>query len=362
MKQAILYAAVCALAAAGCAREEPVAQAPLAVLVQTVAGAVGGEVRAYTGEVRARIESPLGFQIGGKLIERSVDVGSVVRKDQVLARLDPVDTRLQADAAHARVAAAEVDLKLAEADWRRAEELHGRNFISASALDARTTGRDAAAARLRQARAEAELAGQQQQYSELRADRDGVVTAVLAEPGQVLGSGDPVVRLAQAGAREVLIHLPENGMQGIVPGAPAQIRPWAAQGTALPGRVREVAPAADQATRTFAVRVALDEAVAAPALGTTATVVFAGAQAGLELPLRALGRQQGAPVVWVVAAGDKVEPRPVEVLGYDEKGVRIAGGVAAGERIVVAGVSELRAGQLVRPVALDAPVALDTQR
>ncbi len=347
-----------------CSAPAPDAPPPPAVLVRTIdgTGAVApGAV--YTGEVRARIEADLGFRIGGKLLERRVDVGARVAAGSVLAVLDAQDAQLAAGAAQAAVAAAGADRALAHSELERALELRARNFISASALDARRSAAQAADARWRQARAQAATAVNQTGYTQLRADADGVVTGVMAEPGQVVGAGQPVLRVARPGAREVLIHLPEGRARALVPGAAAVVRPWAAPDFAYAAQVREVAPAADAATRTYAVRVAVAEADDALPLGATASVVFAGAAgAGVLLPLPAVTREGGEARVWLVGEDDTVSSVAVTVGAWREDGVVVGAGLPARARVVVAGVHKLVAGMAVRAVEEGAPVRLDVRR
>ena len=353
-----------ALVLGACAKPDEVPPPPRPVLVQTVRLSPTTAVNAYNGDVRARHEADLGFRLGGKLIERRVDVGASVRRGQVLARLDPQDAALSARAAAAQRAAAETDLALAQAEYDRALGLKAKNFISGSVLDARRSALEAATSRLQQARAQSDLAANQSSYTTLTADRDGVVTAILAEPGQVVAAGQPIVRIAQPGAREVLIHAPESRIAGLRVGGAAQVRPWAAAERVYPGEVREIAPAADAATRTYAVRIAVPGADEALPLGATANVVISGAAAEvMRLPLPAVTQQDGRSAVWVVdAASGRVEPRPVEVTAWQEDSALVASGVTPGERVVVAGVHKLTAGDVVRPVDAVAPIALDIAR
>lgn len=347
-----------------CSKTPETQPLPHPVLVQTVQLSPAATVNAYTGDVRARHEADLGFRIGGKLIERRVDVGASVRRGQTLARLDPQDAALNARAARAQRAAAETDLALAQAEYDRALGLKDRNFISGSVLDTRRSALDAATSRLRQARAQADLAANQSTYTTLTADRDGVVTAILAEPGQVVAAGQPIARIAQPGAREVLIHAPEGRIASLRVGMAAQVRPWTAAERVYPGQLREIAPAADATTRTYAVRVAVPGADAALPLGATANVVVSSAAAEVvRLPLPAVTQQDGRPAVWVVdAASGRVEPRPVEVAAWHEESALVAAGVTPGERVVVAGVHKLTPGEVVRPVEQTAPIALDIAR
>lgn len=346
-----------------CAKAPEPEAPPRAVLVREVGRSAVGQQAVLTGEVRARHEADLAFRVGGKVLERRVDLGASVRKGQVLARLDPQDVELAATSARAAVASAESDVALARVEFERARDLRAKNFVSASVLDARTTALKGAEARLAQARAQSSVAANQSAYASLLADGDGVVTAVLAEPGQVVAAGQAVLRVAQQGEREVLVYLPEGRHRQVAVGATVEVRPWADSERRYPGRVREVAAAADATTRTYATRVSVTGADAALPLGATAVVLFAGESPGqVLLPLPAVTRQGAVSSVWVVDAQGVVFPRPVEVVAFREDGVVVTAGLQAQDRVVVAGVHTLVAGKKVRAVDEKAPVALDVTR
>ncbi len=306
--------------------------------VGTAANAGTAQEERYSGEVRARIETTLGFRVGGKMVARLVDAGMRVKAGQPLARLDPSDQRLAA-------AQAEAQRALAAAELGRTQELKAKNFISQAALDAKAT---AAAA----ADAQAQLTKNQAAYTTLSADADGVVAAVLAEPGQVVGPGQGILRIARDGEREVAIAVPESRIAGLKVGAGATVELWSqGAGKTYRGRVRELAPAADAATRTFAARVSIVDADAAVALGMTATVRFAPAEAGaLAVPLAALLQQGDKPAVWIVGADGTVSQRSIEIARYTDAGAIVQGGLQPGETIVAAGAFKLAAGEKVRVV------------
>ena len=336
MKIAAPLLLCCALGLTGCA-EPPPPVAVIPVVKTLVAGtAVPDGARAYSGEIRARHETTLGFRVGGKIVERLVDAGAAVRSGQVLARLDAADLALQAGQAEAQRA-------LAEADAKRYRELRAKNFVSQSVLDAKETA-------LTAANAQAALAKNQAGYAVLRADRAGAIAQVLAEPGQVVAAGQGVFRLAAAGEAEVAIAVPESQLAGLKVGAPAAVTLWVERAP-LRGRLRELAPVADPASRTYAARISLADADATVALGMTASVRFEkDAPAVLTVPLAALFQQGAQPAVWVVGGDDTVALRPVAVAAYGDAGAVIADGLQAGERIVAAGVHKLSAGQKVRTV------------
>jgi len=331
----ILILAVLALAACG---DPPPPPREATVVKTIVTGAATTEgTRTYSGEVHARYELPLSFRVGGKLIERRVDTGAHVTAGAILARLDPADVALQA-------AQAQSQLALAQADALRFRDLRRQNFVSAAALDAKETA-------LKAAESQAGLARNQTAYANLAADRAGVIAAVLTEPGQVVSAGQPVLRLAQDGEREVAIALPESAVAAVKVGDAAIVTLWSATGKTYRGRVRELAPAADPATRTFPVRVSILDADAGIALGMTADVRFPGSlRPTLQVPLTAVFQQGDQAAVWVVGADSTLSLRPVAVAAYTDAGVAIATGLQPGERIVAAGVHKLTAGEQVRVV------------
>jgi RND family efflux transporter MFP subunit len=306
------------------------------------------------GEVRPRYESRQGFRIDGKIIERKVDVGARVKKGQIIARLDPADTRLNATAALADVHAAEADYALAEAEVARQRQLFTKKFISASALDIREAQLKTARARLEQVKAQAHVSGNQSQYADLTADRDGVVTLIHAEPGQVVESGEAVVSIADTKATDVLVAVPESRMAEVKLNAAVVIKMWADQQKTYTGVVREIAPSADSSTRAFNVRITLNDADESVKPGMTAGVKFdhpADQQtAEFLIPASALTEINGKKTVWVIDADNKAQPRVVIAGLYREDGVLISDGLQAGEKIAIAGVHTLIKDQQVKPV------------
>ncbi len=287
----------------------------------------------YSGEVRARIEAQLGFRVGGKLIERRADVGARVKAGQALARLDAADQQLAATQA-------EANRVLAVAELKRTQELRQKNFISQAVLDAKETAATAAAA-------QAKLAQNQAAYTTLVADAPGVVAAVMAEPGQVVGAGQTVFRLARDGEREVAIAIPESRLAGLKLGATAVVELWT--GKSYQGRLRELAPAADSASRTFAARVSIVDGDADVALGMTATVRFARPLASeIVIPLAAILQQGEHAAVWMISNDGTVSQRPIEIARYADQGAVVTAGLQIGEIIVAAGAFKLAAGEKVR--------------
>lgn len=341
---------VLVLCLAACSKPAP-PEAPIrAVKVMTVGVQPMQSGVEFAGEVRARVESRLGFRVGGKLTARPVEVGQRVKAGQLLAQLDPQDFRLADAAARAQLSAASTQRDLAAADYQRYKALKDQNFISGAELERRESALKAADAQLAQATAQASSQGNQTGYTRLLADVAGVITAVDAEPGQVLAAGAPVLRLAQDGPRDVVFAVPEDKAAAMRPGSGVGVRPWQASST-LAGVVREVAASADPVTRTYAVKVALP-AGSALALGSTVSVLpQALSRSGtpvIKLPTSALLQSGQSTVVWVLdAASMTVRQQPVQVLTADGNEVVIAGGLLPGAQVVTAGVHVLSPGQQV---------------
>ncbi len=342
--------ALMALTLGACGRDPQPAEAVRTVLVVQPGAAAGMAAEAFAGEVHARQESALAFRVGGNLVRRLVDAGEEVKRGQLLAELDPGDARLQASAAQA-------DMARLGGDLERYRTLLAQKLISQSAFDAQQ-------AAYRAARAKYELMRNQDDYTRLRAPRDGVIASRQAEAGQVVAAGQPIFLLAADGGREVAIGLPEARIRDFHTGQPAVVELWSAPGRRLPGHLREIAAAADPQTRTYAARVALDGAMAADAgLGQSARVFITGAPGGgLRLPLAAVQRGDGgATAVWVVKDG-KAHQRPVRLGGYGEDSVPVLEGVGVGDWVVAAGGHLLREGEAVKPVdRRNRPVAAGTR-
>ena len=334
---------------AACGRAPPPEEPVRAVKLVTVGETAYEAGHEYAAEVRARVESRLGFRVAGKIVRRAVEPGQRVQAGQLLAQLDARDYQLAAEAARAQVASATTQRDLAAADLKRFQSLRDQGFISGAELERRSAQLKAAQATLDQARAQQSSQGNQAAYTQLLADAGGVVTGVDAEVGQVVAAGTPVVRLAQDGPRDVEFAGPEDRVAAVRVGQPVTVRAWASDGQ-WHGSVREVAAAADPVTRTYAVKVAL--AGEAPPLGATVTVVpqQSGAQgaAVIKLPTSALRREGAGTAVWVFdEASSSVRSQPVQVAGADGNEAVIADGLTPGMRVVASGVHVLAPGQKV---------------
>lgn len=364
MPSKLLPAALTLVAAtfllSACSKPVPTEEPIRSVKVLTVGATSMLSGTEFAGEVRARVESRLGFRVGGKIVRRQAELGQRVKAGDVLAQLDPQDYQLAAQAAKAQVVAARTNRDLAAADFKRYKELRDQNFISGAELERRDAALKAAQAQYDQAQAQGSAQGNQAAYTTLIADVSGVVTAVEAESGQVVAAGTPVVRIAQDGPRDVMFAVPEDKVALIKTESAVEVRAWAAN-VLLKGVVREVAASADPVTRTFAVKVALP-AQDALALGTTVSVLpqaldRSSAQV-IKLPTSALRQDGKASAVWVLdTASMTVKLQPIQIATADGNEVVVASGLQAGMQVVSAGVHVLSPGQKVTVYKKKQPIA-----
>ena len=355
MRSTLFIALAGAAVLAACSKTEPAAEPVRAVRTLTITNGAAGGTREYAAEIKARTESKLGFRVGGKITRRSANVGDTVKAGQVLAQLDPQDLKLAQESARAALAAAQTNLELANADYKRYKDLRDQGFISSAELERRDTALKSAQAQFDQARAQAGVQGNQAAYAALVADANGVITGVDAEPGMVVAAGTPVVRLAQDGPRDVVFSVPEDHVGDLralarKPGA-LKVRLWGSN-EAVSASIREVAAAADAATRTFQIKADIGELPAR--LGQTATVLIELPQQSgvVRLPLSAVTELQGRTSVWLVDKNAQgvlsVKAQPIQVGGADGNTVVVAGGLAPGQVVVTAGVHVLSPGQQVK--------------
>nr|WP_231120524.1 efflux RND transporter periplasmic adaptor subunit [Lysobacter tabacisoli] len=338
----------------GCGGDAEVEEAARPVLVARPVGAADA-ASAFAGEVRAREESPLAFRVGGNLVERRVDVGDAVRRGDVLAVLDPGDLEAQARAAQAQLGAAEAELSRARADQARYAKLADGQLVSRSTLDAANAAAAAAQGQANAARANLAVARNQSAYTQLRAPRDGLIASRSAEAGQVVGAGQTVFVLAADGAREIAFAVPEGVFASVKPGQPVLVEAWSKPGQRWPGRIREIAPAADPASRTYAARVTIEAPDGAFELGQSARVFLPQAANGaLSVPLAAIQRGNGTTAVFVVDPKTRAAIlKPVQIGAFGEERVPVKSGLAPGDWVVIAGGHLLRDGQKVAPVDRD---------
>ena len=355
MKKTTLILAAVTVLLAACSKPAPPDEPIRAVKIMTVGVNTFTSGYEFSGEVKAQVESRLGFRVGGKIIKRQAELGQRVKAGQVLAQLDPQDYKLAADAARAQLQLAATNRDLAAADYKRFATLKEQNFISGAELERRESVLKAAQAQVDQAQSQLNVQGNQARYAVLVADVAGVVTAIEAEPGQVVTAGTPVVRIAADGVRDVVFSVPEDKVIGIKPGMPVKVRGWAqdAQTAAAVAKVREVSASADPATRTYQVKLALDAKTPPPPLGATVYVLpegLGGVQGMpvIKLPTSALFQVGKTSAVWLLdKTSMTIKSQAVQVATADGNEAVIASGLQPGMLVVSAGVHVLSPGQKV---------------
>ena len=346
----------------GCAKPVEKAEDIRPIRAMTLTDSSTDVVAEFPGEVRARVESRLGFRVGGKIVARKVDAGAVVKRGQVLMQLDPQDLELVKAQADAALKAADSNLTLAKAEFNRYKDLRAKNFVSQAVLDAKEAAYNAARSSRDQAQAAYKNQANQAGYALLRSDVDGIVTSVDAEVGQVVSAGIPVVRVAQAGEKEIVIGIPENKVESLRHISNVRVKIWASPDGLIPGKIRELSPIADPVTRTYTAKISIPDAPANARLGMTAYVVFSDKtpDAMIKVPLSAVFQDKEATSVWIVE-GDAVRPAPVRIAGSAGNDILLSGGVVPGQIIATAGVNMLKPGQKVRVLDDDPVVRNDRQ-
>lgn len=338
----------------GCSPEAP---APGESIVPVHAMTVDSKAHAgranWSGDVRARFETPMAFRVGGKIIERPAQVGQLVKRGQMLARLDPEDLNLQKQAISAQIAAAETDLAQQTDDLARYRSLLDRGFISQAEYDRRQNATRIAKARVNELRSHFDTSRNQSAYAVLSADEDGVVTAVDAERGQVVAAGQPVVRVAQLRDKDVVITVPENKVTELRQAQGGlRVVLWSRPNRLFRGELRELSPVADPGTRTYTAKIAILDGDDDVRLGMTARVEADTAAAeGIMLPLAALYRKERQTAVWIIdPATQSVRLAAIKTGALQGDQITVAEGLKDGDRVVTAGVHKLHDGQKVRVV------------
>ncbi|HEY4986128.1 MAG TPA: efflux RND transporter periplasmic adaptor subunit [Bradyrhizobium sp.] len=348
-----IWLAAAAIALSGC--NDTVAQKaepPRPVLVAAAHYEAETPARSFVGTIRPRIETDMGFRVPGKVAKRLVEVGQTVDVGQPLASLDEVDLKLQAEQAEAEFRAATGVLAQASAAETRAKELRGKGWTTDAQMDQAKAAADEARARLNRAERSVELTKNSLSYATLEADSRGVVTATLVEPGQVVASGQTAIRVARFREKEAVVAIPETLVTRAKEGT-ATVTLWSEPDKTYAAKLREIAPTADPATRTYLAKFSLPDAGDSVSLGMTATLTLADAatERVARLPLSALFNEGGSPSLFVVDDKGEVTLRPVSVKAYESKDVLISGGVEEGARVVTLGVQKLDPGLKVRVVS-----------
>jgi multidrug efflux system membrane fusion protein len=298
-------------------------------------------LRSLVGSLQPRYQSPLGFRIGGKVIARHAETGDRVVQGQVLMQLDPVDAVLQVEVADSDWNAAKSQLALVEAEANRLRPLLSNGSASKSEYDVATAARDTARARLDAAERRKRLAENQREYCELKADRDGLVTSVIAEIGQVVAAGQPVMQWMQGDELEAAVSVPES-MHREIRNLKAEVTFWSRPGVTLQGRLRELSPIANPPSRMYDARFELIDPPADLALGMTATVHLTDSEmVGIPIPMSALAQRDGQPVVWRVQDDGSLQSVGVSIVRYETEHAIIRGNLYQGDQLVSAGVQKL---------------------
>ncbi len=343
-----------ALGLAGCVEDKSKAAGkpaePRTVYAETVRFEPRAANRSFVGIIRPRVESDLGFRVPGKVAARLVQAGDRVIAGQPLARLDTVDLKLQLEQAQAELVAAGASLVQAEAEDRRIDQLRREGWSTAAAAERQKAAVEEARGRRNRAERAVKLAANSLDYATLAADAEGVVTATLVEPGQVVAQGVPAVRLAKTDSQEAVAAIPE-ALLDRARTARAQVSLWSDPGRSYEARLRELSPSADAATRTYQARFTILNAPPNLEFGLTATVTLSDpdSEKVARLPLSALFNQGAGPAVYVVdPTTGALALRQVDVAAYESNEVLLRKGVADGEFVVTLGVQKLDAAERVR--------------
>ena len=339
------------LLVSACGEEQPVEQVVRPVKAIVVQEDSGDVVRSFSGDMRARIESTLGFRVPGKIVERLVNIGDEVKVGQLIARLDDKDLLLSESSSKAAVLSARSRLAVAKDALARAEKLQPKGYTPEAVVDQRRLEADAAQASLEAAEAQARQAGNSTGYAELKADKSGVVTRVHAEAGQVVAAGTPVVALAEAGEIEVAFSVPEQDVTHLAIGQEAELVFWSDGDIKAQGKIREIARQADLGSRTYAVRISISNPPVASRLGMTVTAMLKlrPGTPHISVPLAALTKINGQSAVYIAdRTSSSVASRRVETGGVNAESVKVVSGLKSGEVVVTGGVQFLTDGMQVR--------------
>jgi membrane fusion protein, multidrug efflux system len=357
----LVLMAAAAFTLAGCSEGRKASAPPALVVALPVhpdAGAPGGMAVRYPVEVAARYSNPMSFRVPGKVIERRVRVGDSVKKGEVVARLDPVDAQKQTAGAQAAMEAAQHRLVFARQQLDRDSAQAAQNLIAASQLEQTQDAFIAAQAARDQAAAQLVVARNNLQYNTLIADHDGLITSENADTGQVLAAGQAVYGLAWSGDTDVTLDASAGDLARMAVGQRASVTFPALPNKKFAARVREITPAADPQSRTYRVKLTLEQPGQVVRLGMTgdatleplATPGVGAASTTFTVPATAIFHQGNSPAVWVVGANNLLELHPVTVRSYSDHSTIVGGGLKDGDVVVLAGVHTVYAGQHVTPV------------
>lgn len=348
MRATAFFIAATLILLGGCSESAPPPAPDRPVRTTTIRPRVAAEPVVLTGHIRAREELKLAFRIDGKLTERLATVGDQVRRNQLLARLDPQNEQNALRANEAELAAAQANLTQAKNNESRAR----RNSAPQEQIDQAVQQVKTAQAQNDAAEAKLRIAQDRVAYTELSADAPGLVIAKGAEPGEIVRAGQPVIVLARNNAKDAVFNVPPQlaYIRGVSVDSPVEVALSENQNIVTRGRISEISPLTDAATRTITVRIALTDPPVDMRIGSTVTGrIMSAAASIIEVPGAALTESDGLPAVWVVDPREKtVALRTVRVARYEPTTVIIAQGLGEGEMVVTAGVQALRPGQKIR--------------
>ena len=342
-------ALVLMLGVTACQKEEKAAAPNIRpVRTVTVEPSEAGETVSLTGEIKPRYEADIGFRVNGKILERPVDVGTQVKKGDLLARLDPQQYRQDFEVAKAEVAKADAEVARSQAQEYRQRELLKNGHTTQVSYDQALKTFKTAQAQADAARAKQVQASENLGYTDLKADNDGVISAIGAEPGQVVSAGQMVVRLAQPGEREAVFNLAEATFKSPPKNPTVEVKLVSNPDVQTQGKVRYISPQADPETRTYTVRVSLPDAPPQMRLGANVIgSVTVNQGSSITIPGSALFQKDGKPAVWLVDKDGTVQLKPITVQRYQGDAVVVGDGLSGGEVVVTAGVQKLLPGQKV---------------
>ena len=346
----IVTAALLVACVTGCDRKTPPAPEARPVRTVTVASGVDGETVSLTGQVRAQHQVSLAFRLDGRMTERTVNIGDALTAGQVVARLDAHNQENALGVAQGALSSAEAVLVQARLTYLRQQQLLKDGWTSRSNFDDAQQNFLTAQAKFDSAQALRRIAQDQLGYTVLTADAPGVVIAVGAESGEVVSAGHSIVTVAREGGRDAIFDVPEQLIRTEPRDPLVQLALTNDPRVTASGRVREVSPQADTATRTFQVKIGITNPPDAMRLGATVTgQIKLSAPPGVAVPASALTEAEGHPAVWVVdPKTSTVALRDVDVLRYDPSSAVISHGLDRGAIVVTAGAQTLRPGQAVR--------------
>jgi RND family efflux transporter MFP subunit len=322
------------------------------VFVEKVHFAPENDIRSFVAAIRPRVETDQAFRVGGKVARRLVETGQRVKAGDALGKLDELDLRLQKQQADAELAASQTALEQSIADERRGADLLRKGWTAQAAYDRQRAAADEARGRNLRAQHAVQLAANALGYATLLADADGVVTATFIEPGQVVTVGQQAIRLARLTEKEAVVALPETFVNGVKSGE-ARLTLWSAPEKPYRAALRELAPSADPATRTFNARFSLPNADDNVELGMSGTLTITPntGQPVARVPLSAVFDQGNGSALWAVGSDSRLSLKPIVVRRYGERDAEVSDGVDEGDEIVVLGAQKLVAGEKVRPTA-----------